>query len=73
MIQLLDIVRDEQSKTPSLVFEHVANTDFKLLYPNLTDEDCRFYIFQLLRALDYVHANGIIHRDVSGRSVLIVI
>jgi hypothetical protein len=24
------------SKTPSLVFEHVANTDFKLLYPTLT-------------------------------------
>jgi hypothetical protein len=24
------------SKTPSLVFEHVANTDFKILYPTLT-------------------------------------
>mmetsp|Transcript_7333 Transcript_7333/g.21674 ORF Transcript_7333/g.21674 Transcript_7333/m.21674 type:complete len:217 (-) Transcript_7333:263-913(-) len=29
IIQLLDVVRDPQSKTPSLIFEHVNNTDFK--------------------------------------------
>jgi casein kinase II subunit alpha len=71
VIQLLDVVRDEQSKTPSLIFEHVANTDFKVLYPSLTDEDCRFYMFQLLRALDFVHSNGIIHRDVKPHNVMI--
>ncbi|GJT97355.1 casein kinase II subunit alpha [Tanacetum coccineum] len=31
IIKLLDIVRDQQSKTPSLVFEYVNNTDFKAL------------------------------------------
>ena len=30
IIQLLDVVRDPQSKTPSLIFEHVNNTDFKV-------------------------------------------
>eukprot|EP01050_Picozoa_sp_SAG11_P048833 SAG11_NODE_26344_length_346_cov_1.048583_1_plen_80_part_10 len=29
IITLLDIVRDPQSKTPSLIFEHVNNEDFK--------------------------------------------
>merc|ERR1712087_922282 len=29
IIQLLDIVRDPQSKTPSLIFEYVNNTDFR--------------------------------------------
>ena len=42
IIKLLDIVRDPQSKTPSLIFEHVNNTDFKILYPTLTDLDIRF-------------------------------
>ena len=33
-IKLLDIVREPQSKTPSLIFEYVNNTDFKVLYPS---------------------------------------
>lgn len=49
VIQLLDIVRDAQSKTPSLIFEYVNNTDFKVLYPTLNDYDIRFYIFELLK------------------------
>lgn len=28
--QLLDVVRDPQSKTPSLIFEYINNTDFKV-------------------------------------------
>lgn len=42
IIQLLDVVRDPQSKTPSLVFEYINNTDFKVLYPTLTDYDIRY-------------------------------
>ena len=59
IIQLLDVVRDPQSKTPSLIFEHVNNTDFKILYPTLSDFDIRYYIFELLKALDYCHSNGV--------------
>ncbi len=49
IVKLLDIVRDQQSKTPSLVFEYVNNTDFKVLYPTLTDYDIRYYIYELLK------------------------
>jgi casein kinase II subunit alpha len=71
IIKLLDVVRDPQSKTPSLIFEHVNNTDFKTLYPTLTDYDIRYYIFELLKALDFCHANGIMHRDVKPHNVMI--
>ena len=50
IIRLLDTVRDPQSKTPCLIFEYVNNTDFKVLYPTLTDNDIRYYIFELLKA-----------------------
>lgn len=56
IVQLFDVVRDPQSKTPSLVFECVDNVDFKVLYPALTDMDTRFYIFELLKALDFCHS-----------------
>jgi serine/threonine protein kinase len=48
-VKLLDIVRDQQSKTPSLVFEYVNNTDFKVLYPTLSEYDIRYYIYELLK------------------------
>ena len=68
IIQLLDMVRDPASETPSLIFEHVDNVDFKVLYPTLTDADLRFYLFELLKALDFSHSNGIMHRDVKVRT-----
>lgn len=71
IIRLLDVVRDPQSKTPSLVFEHINNVDFKVLYPTLSDFDIRYYIFELLKALDFCHSNGIMHRDVKPHNVMI--
>ena len=71
VIKLLDIVRDPVSKTPALIFEHVNNTDFKTLYPTLTDMDIRFYMRELLIALDYCHSQGIMHRDVKPHNVMI--
>ncbi|KAJ3107950.1 Casein kinase II subunit alpha [Physocladia obscura] len=71
VIQLLDIVRDPMSKTPALVFEAINNTDFKVLYPKLTDWDVRFYIRELLQALDFCHSRGIIHRDIKPHNIMI--
>ena len=71
IIKLLDIVREPQSKTPSLIFEYVNNTDFKVLYPVLTDYDVRYYILELLKALDFCHSQGIMHRDVKPHNVII--
>ena len=50
------------SRTPALIFEHVNNTDFKQLYQTLTDYDIRNYLYELLKALDYCHSMGIMHR-----------
>ena len=49
MVALLDVVRDNASKTPSLIFEYVNNTDFRSLYPKFVDFDVRYYIFELLK------------------------
>lgn len=71
VIQLLDVVRDPQSKTPSLIFEYVNNIDFKILYPTLSDMDIRFYLREVLKALDFCHSMGIMHRDVKPHNIMI--
>ncbi|KAF4723106.1 Casein kinase II subunit alpha [Perkinsus olseni] len=71
VVELYDVVRDPNSKTPSLVFEYVDNTDFKTLYPTLTDMDIRYYMREILKALDFCHSQGIMHRDVKPHNIMI--
>ncbi|OXV05198.1 hypothetical protein Egran_07034 [Elaphomyces granulatus] len=71
VVALLDVVRDSQGKTPSLVFEYINNTDFRALYPRFVDYDVRYYIFELLKALDFCHSKGIMHRAVKPQNVMI--
>ncbi len=53
--------------------EHVDThgSDFRMLYKKLTDFDVRFYMYEILRALDYSHKKGIMHRDVKPHNIMI--
>jgi len=71
IVELYDAVLEPATSTPSLVQEWVDNVDFRTLYPTLSDHDVRYYMYQLLRALDYCHSRGIMHRDVKPQNVMI--
>ncbi|KAL3307815.1 hypothetical protein Ciccas_013661, partial [Cichlidogyrus casuarinus] len=71
IISLQAVVKDPISRTPALIFEHVDNKEHKELYANFTDYDIRFYMFEILRALDACHSMGIMHRDVKPHNIMI--
>ena len=55
IINLIDVVRDPMTKTPALIMEYVdtGDLDFRTLYKSFKDYDIRFYIYEVLKALDY--------------------
>ena len=71
IIKLLDKVKDSITHTPALVFESVNNIHFRTLYPKLNDFEIRYYLYELLKALEYSHSMGIMHRDVKPHNVMI--
>ncbi|OSD05406.1 kinase-like protein [Trametes coccinea BRFM310] len=70
IIRLLDTVHDQHSRSNSLIMEYVENSDWKEVYYNLTEMEIKYYLFQLLTALDFVHSRGIIHRDVKPANIM---
>lgn len=61
IIKLYDCVKDDVSNVSALVFERVNCLNHRQLYKDFTDFDCRFYIYEILKGLDYCHSMGIMH------------
>ena len=71
MINFYEVVKDPVTRTPAIIFEYVDNNDFKSLYQQLVDYDIRYYMFEILKALDFCHSMGIMHRDVKPHNMCI--
>lgn len=58
IIKLLAVLCNEPLQITALVFERIYNEDFKHIYLQLTEPDIRFYVHELLKALDFCHSKG---------------
>lgn len=71
VVRLLDIAQESQTETPVLVFESVDAQDFRSLYPRLSNYDVRYYMYEILKTLEFAHSMGVFHRDIKPHNMMI--
>ncbi|EHK47812.1 uncharacterized protein TrAtP1_012036 [Trichoderma atroviride] len=68
---LYDVIRYSPLELPSLALEYVENIDFRRLYPTFGGDDVRYYIKELLKALQFAHGKSIMHRNIRPHIIMI--
>ncbi|XP_008064058.1 cyclin-dependent kinase-like 3 isoform X1 [Carlito syrichta] len=72
LVNLIDVFR--QKKKIHLVFEFIDHTildELQHYCHGLESKRLRKYLFQILRAIEYLHNNNIIHRDIKPENILV--
>nr|XP_020763705.1 cyclin-dependent kinase-like 3 isoform X3 [Odocoileus virginianus texanus] len=72
LVNLVEVFR--QKKKIHLVFEFIDHTvldELQHYCHGLESKRLRKYLFQILRAIEYLHNNNIIHRDIKPENILV--
>lgn len=74
ILQLHDVAFDKKSGSLALICELMDMNIYELIrgrrHP-LSENKIKSYMYQLCKSLDYMHRNGIFHRDVKPENILI--
>ncbi|CCW70418.1 unnamed protein product, partial [Phytomonas sp. Hart1] len=74
VVRLLDVLKDARTNTVVLVTEYVENAvtlRWLMSKSLLEDFDLRYYVYEILRTLDFAHRRGIFHRDIKPHNIMI--
>lgn len=55
IVKLFDVLKDNVTKTPALVFEYIPNVETKVLARKFNHMDIRLYTYKILEALEFAH------------------
>ena len=74
IITLIEVLYDESSGRLALVFELMEKNLFEVIKGRTTylqERKVKYWIYQVLKSLNFMHRNGIFHRDIKPENILI--
>ncbi|XP_052192111.1 mitogen-activated protein kinase homolog MMK2 isoform X1 [Diospyros lotus] len=76
VVSIKDIIRPPQKENFNdvyIVYELMDTDLHQIIRSNqpLTDDHCRYFLYQLLRGLKYVHSASVLHRDLKPSNLLL--
>lgn len=72
IIRLLNVIKAENDKDIYLIFEYMETDLHTVIRANILESiHKQFIMYQILKALKFIHSAGIIHRDLKPSNILI--
>ncbi|SPJ12693.1 mitogen-activated protein kinase 1 [Plasmodium sp. DRC-Itaito] len=72
IIKLIDVIKAKNDNDIYLVFDFMETDLHEVIKADLLEEIHKKYIiYQLLRALKYIHSGGLLHRDIKPSNILV--
>ncbi|KAJ7531743.1 hypothetical protein O6H91_14G057200 [Diphasiastrum complanatum] len=74
VIKLLEVLYDQPTGRLALVFELMDMNIYEIIRGRRTyvvEERIKNYMYQLMKAMDHMHRNGIFHRDIKPENILV--
>ena len=75
IIKLHEVLYDQPTGRLALVFELMDMNMYECIRGRrhyLAENKVRHYVYQLIKAMDHMHRNGIFHRDIKPENILLV-
>ncbi|KAL4465914.1 hypothetical protein ABPG74_004151 [Tetrahymena malaccensis] len=75
IIKLIEVLYDEPTGRLALVFELMDQNLYEAIRGKkqyLNQQKVKFYMYQLLKAIDHMHKKGIFHRDIKPENILLL-
>lgn len=75
IIKLYEVLYDEPTGRLALVFELMEMNMYDAIKGRrhyLPEKRVKYYMYQLMKAIDHMHRNGIFHRDIKPENILLM-